>query len=219
MRYSLLLCCVALLFAGTETKPKVDDYDVHLQEKNLAVGADFTVHSYSRGEQMYIARDYLVVEVALFPAKGTEFEVHDSDFTLRINGKTLIDARAPDVVVGDMRHPEYKPERGGLHPEVMGGVGGIGAKIGGPPVNSNPYPGTQVPGTPPAYPPVEIPRDNPSGVTAETVDPYELLMQTALEEGSHRAPISGFVYFPFRGNLKSVKTLELVYGDAVLKLR
>jgi hypothetical protein len=56
-------------------------------------------------------------------------------------------------------------------------------------------------------------------VKAEPVDPYKLLMETALEEGQHHAPISGFLYFHFRGNIKSIKTLELVYQDTVLKLR
>jgi hypothetical protein len=39
MRFLLLLGCLSLVFAGTETKPKVEDYDAHTQVKNLAVGA------------------------------------------------------------------------------------------------------------------------------------------------------------------------------------
>ena len=90
--------------------------------------------------------------------------------------------------------------------------------LGGPPVNSNPYPGSQIPG-PGTYPPVEVPRDNPSGVTKEPVNPNELLLETALVEGPHHAAFSGFLYFPFRGKISSLKTLELLYRDAVLKLR
>ena len=90
--------------------------------------------------------------------------------------------------------------------------------IGGPPFNPNPFPGSQPWGTE-LTPPVEIPRDNPSGIEKEPVNAGELLLQTALEEGPHRAAFSGFLYFPFRGKMGSIKTLELLYQDAVLKLR
>jgi len=219
MRYVLLLCCGGLAFGqGTEPKPKAEDYEVHAQAKNAAVGAEFTVHSYSRGEQMFIAKDYLVVEVAIFPPKGTTLDIHNSDFSLRINGKKpLLDAQAPARVVADMQHPEYK-QRGGVITEAGAGIGNTGVTIGGPPLNPNPFPGSQPPGTS-TYPPVEIPRDNPSGVTKEPMNPTELLLETALLEGPHHAAFSGFLYFPFRGKAGSIKTLELLYQDAVLKLR
>ena len=217
MRYLLLLCCVFLLLGGTETKPKVEDYEVHAQAKNVAIGAEYTVHSFSRGEQMFIANDYLVVEVALFPPKETTFEVLRGDFSLRINGKKeLLEAAEPEMVVADMEHPEWKAQRDGLHAQGAAGLGNVGVVINPPQANPNPFPGSRTSGPPP---PVEIPKDNPSGVTKQQVDPSQLLRATALEEGQHRAPISGFLYFPYRGNLKSIKTLELLYQDAVLKLR
>ena len=219
MRYFLLLCCcAALIFGGTDTKPKVEDYEAHAQAKNIALGADYTVHSYSRGELMYIAKDYLVVEVALFPAKGASIDVQPSEFAMRLNDKTEIWPSAPNLVVADMHHPEFQPA--GPVAQVAGGINGHDVIIGGPP-QDHPFPGATVPTSPNPLPrpPLEIPKDNPSGVKAEPVDPYELLMETALEEGQHHASISGFLYFRFRGNIKSIKTLELVYQDTVLKLR
>jgi hypothetical protein len=219
MRFLVLLWCAGLVFGqGTETKLKAEDYEVHAQADNTAVGAEFTVHSYSRGEQMFIAKDYLVVEVAIFPPKGATLEIHNTDFSLRINGKKpLLDAQAPTAVVAEMQHPEWK-QPGGVITEAGAGMGNSGVTIGGPPVNSNPFPGSRPPGSP-TYPPVEIPRDNPSGVTKAPVNPNELLLETALVEGPHHAAFSGFLYFPFRGKTNSIKTLELLYQDAVLKLR
>ena len=218
MRYLLLLlCCLSLVFGGTETKPKVEDYEVHGQAQNLAIGAEYTVHSYSRGEQMFIAQDYLVVEVALFTPKGANFEVSHADFSLRINGKQVLGAADPQMVVEAMKHPEFRQPS--PNAQVAGGVDNRGVIIGGPPRNSNLFPGSPVPGTPPAYPPVEIPRDDPSGVRKEPVDPYDVLLATALVEGQHHAATSGYLYFPFKGKTKSLKTLELLYQDAVLKLR
>ena len=219
MRYPLLLlCCLPLVFGGTETKPKAEDYPAHGQTGNIAIGAEYTVRSYSCGEQMYVAQDYLVVEVALFPPKFTTFEVHRGDFSLRINGKSVLDAADPQMVIEDMKHPEFRTQSL-PHTEVGGAVDNHGVVFGGPPINSHPFPDSQVPNTPPAYPPVEIPRDNPSGVKQQPVDPYELLLQTSLEEGQHHAAIGGYLYFPFRGKIKSVKTLELLYQDVTLKLQ
>jgi len=215
MRYVLLACCcLSLVFGGTETKPKIDDYEVHGQAGDLAIGAEYDVHSFGRGEQMFIAKDYLVVEAALFPPKGEQFEVRCSDFSLRINGKSGMVASEPNMVAADMHHPEFQTAPWA---QASGGVDGHDVIIGGPP-RDHPFPGSPMP-TPQPRPPVDVPKDNPSGVKSEPVDPYKLLVETAIEEGQHHAPVSGFLYFHFRGNVKSIKTLELVYRDAVLKLR
>lgn len=49
--------------------------------------------------------------------------------------------------------------------------------------------------------------------------PEELVVQTALPEGSRRGPVSGYLYFAYKGKTASIKTLELLYEDAVLRLR
>lgn len=220
MRFLPLLYAAGLLFAqGTETKRTAGEYEVHGQSKTGEIGAEYMVHSFSRGEQMFIAKDYLVVEVAIFPPKGTEYEVLHTDFSLRINGKQeVLHAVEPTMVAADMEHPEHQTEREGPHVQATAGTNEGGVSVGGPPVNPNPFPGSQAPGTP-HYPPVEIPRDNPSGVTKEPLNPTEVLMQTALMEGPHRAPTSGFLYFPYRHKMSSLKSLELIYADAVLKLK
>lgn len=219
MRYLLLLCCAGLIFGqGTETKPKVEDYSVHAQAKNAAIGAEFTVHSYSRGEEMYVAKHFLVVEVAIFPPKGQTCDVRNADFSLRINGrKEPVDAETPDMAAQDVKHPEWKQPDGPIV-EVGGAVNNAGVVLGGPPVNRNPFPGSPPPEGPP-YPPTKVPRDNPSGVEKEPPDAAKLLLQTALVEGVHHGPVSGFLYFPFSGKVTAIKTLELLYQDAVLKLR
>jgi hypothetical protein len=220
MRFLLLLCAAGLVFAqGTETKRKADEYEVHAQSKVGEIGGEYMVHSYSRGEQMFIAKDYLVVEVAIFPPKGTEYEVAHTDFVLRINGKQeVLHAVDPTMVAHDMEHPDYKTQREGPRVQATAGTNEGGVSVGGPPVNPNPFPGSQQPGTP-RYPPVEIPRDNPSGVKKVPVNPTEVLMDTALVEGPHRGPTSGFLYFPYRRKMSAIKSLELIYADAVLKLK
>jgi hypothetical protein len=49
-----------------------------------------------------------------------------------------------------------------------------------------------------------------------------LALQTALPEGEHRGPASGFLYFPYRGKVAHIRSLELVFtgpgGSATLPL-
>jgi hypothetical protein len=220
MRYLLLIGAAGLLFGqGTDPKKTAEDYEVHAQAKNAAVGAEFMVHGYSRGEQMFIAPDFLVVEVALYPPKGETFEIHNSDFTLRINGKKdVLHAEAPNQVVAEEKHPEWNQPPGVMTTQGTAGEGNHGVILGGPPANPNNFPGSQQPGT--GLPPrVEIPRDNPSGIEKQPMNAGELLMETALVEGTHHSPISGFIYFPYRGKMNAIKTLELLYQDTALKLK
>jgi len=222
MRYLLPICCIgqcaALAFGqGTEPKPKPEDYEVHAQARTAAIGAEFTVHSFSRGEDSYLAKDYLVVEVALYPPKGQTFEVQDANFNLRLNGKKqLLEPQPPTMVAAELRHPEWEQPTG-VRPEVGVGVGNTGVILGAPRANPNPFPGSQAPGTP--SPPIHRPGDDPDGLRTPPVKADELLLETALVEGPHHSPISGFLYFPYRGKISSIKTLELLYEDAVLKLR
>src|SRR5271169_6578688 len=91
MRYWLLLFSVgAALGQGTQTKPKAKDYEVHASTRTADIGAEYMVHSFSRGDRAYLAKDYLVVEVALFPPKGETIEVQNANFSLRINGRKVL---------------------------------------------------------------------------------------------------------------------------------
>jgi hypothetical protein len=212
----LLFCCASLALAqgGSEPKPKAEDYDVHALSKDIAIGAEFMIHSFSGQGQTYIAKDFLVVEVALYPPKGQSVTVNEGAFALRINGKKQVLAPAtPSMAASSLQHPEWQQ---GPRLEGGGGMGNTGVILG------RPVP-TQVPGGQPP-PQSRVPRvpapDNPSGVEPERrVTAPELLLQTALPEGPHRGPVSGFLYFPYKGKTTSIKSLELLYEDAVLKLR
>jgi len=216
VRLPLILCCASLALAqgGTDPKPKAEDYDVHGQSKYIALGAEFMIHSFSGQGQTYIAKDFLVVEVALYPPKGQSVDVNEGAFALRINGKKqVLVPVAPSMVASTLQHPEWQT---GPRLEAGGGLGNTGVILG------RPAP-TQVPGGQPP-PQSRVPRvpspDNPSGIEPERrVTAPELLVQTALPEGPHRGPVSGFLYFPYRGKTASIKSLELLYEDVVLKLR
>ena len=165
---------------------------------------------------MYLARNYLVVEVALYPPKDTTFTADPSRFELHVNGKkTGIKPQAPQTVAANLSHSEWHSEQPGV--SASGGVGGIGVGTG------NPTRGTPFPGAPqqrqPAPP--RAPDADPSGgLDRKTpVRAEEVLLQTALPVQPHRGPISGFLFFPYSGKTGSIKSLELFYEGAVLKVR
>jgi hypothetical protein len=176
------------------------------------------VHSFTRGDQVFLAKDYLVVEVALYPRKGADLEVRNADFSLRINGrKAVLMPEAVSIVAASLQHPEWELPRT-PNAEVDAGAGNAGVVIGGPPRNAHPFPGSTEPGT--ELPPrIEVPKDNPSGIEQPRVKADVLAVETSLVEGPHHAAISGFLYFAYRGKPASIKTLELLYQDAVLKLK
>ncbi|HTQ54788.1 MAG TPA: hypothetical protein VMI94_10030 [Bryobacteraceae bacterium] len=197
------LCGVLAARYGTVPKRSEQDYPAHARLNELGVGAEYLVHSFSSGNEMYIARDFLVVEVAFFPAKGQTLTLGASQFALVVNGKKPgLGPQSAEFVASSLRHPDQQQ-----HPGVEAGVG--------PVIFGAPRPGERFPGdptAPPPYPAPRVPDANPTG--AEQPPPVtadELAVQAALPEGEHHGPVSGYLYFPFRGKTKHIHRLNLEF--------
>lgn len=213
VRWILILTCATIAFAGTDPKPKPEDYPVSGESNGVGVGSEFMIHSFSGENRTFILADYLVVEVAVYPAKDHPIDVNNGQFSLRLNGKTLLRPQAPQMVAASIHHPDWSSPP---HAEAGGGAGNAGVILGRPipPADDPQAPGRRTP------PPIQVPRDDPSGVEGPlAVNSEQLAVSTALTEGESRGPRSGYLYFSYRGKTKSIKSLELLYGDAVLKLR
>ncbi len=219
----LLLCSYAAAQSapeGTPVKAAAADYPAQARAGKLDLGAEYMVHSFSGHGQMHVARGYLVVEVALYPPRGEEVNVSSGAFSLRINGKKrAVLAQSPGMVAASLKYPDWE-RRPRL--EAGGGLGNTGVIVG------RPEPVERFPGDPRTrYPLPRPPRapepEHPGGIERrEAPTAAEIAVQSALPEGPARAPVSGFLYFPYRGKARSVKRLELLYegaeGEAVLKL-
>jgi hypothetical protein len=46
-----------------------------------------------------------------------------------------------------------------------------------------------------------------------------LLIRAALPEDPHRPAVSGFLYFPYQGKASGLKSIDLLFQDAVMKLK
>jgi hypothetical protein len=201
---------------GTTPKPAPTDYDVHEQAGTLDIGAEYMVHSFSSGEQMFLAERYLVVEVALYPVmKNDTVQVDLRQFSLRINHKTMIPAQPAANAAASLRQSQPMYQQAGRMSGSAGG-GPIDVGMGQP----RPVPGSPQDRRMPAPPrtPQSDPANN-AGAERESVSAEDVLLRTALPEGPHRGKVSGFVYFPFTGKSSSLKSVDLVFDGATLKLK
>ncbi|HXM42909.1 MAG TPA: hypothetical protein VN924_16770 [Bryobacteraceae bacterium] len=206
-RAALLFSAVAGTLAaqsGTTPKASVQDYPAHATAEKLSIGAEYLVHSFSSGREMFIAKDYLVVEVALYPANGDSLLVSSGQFGLRVNGRSqALPPHAPEAVAHSLKYPDRDT---GPHT-----VAAVGPVIFGQPAPAERFPGDPNARTAPPLP--RAPDDNPSGLDKEPpVKPEELVVQAALPDGEHHGPTSGFLYFPYRGNVGRIRSLELVFA-------
>jgi len=210
-----VLALAAAAFAQRGTAPRISpaEYPVHAVDGTTGIGAEYMVHSFSRGDLTYLAKDYLVVEAALFPPKDQSLEVRYADFILRINGRKQVLLPQPaEMVAMSLSHPDWRTEP---HLEMAGGLGDHTLIYGAPPPS-------RVPNDPrPQGPPLpRVPQDDPSGIDHPApMRPEELVVEAALPEGIRNRAVSGFLYFAYTGRPAAIKTLELIYKSAVLKLK
>jgi hypothetical protein len=218
MRLLIGMMAAIMGFAqGTKPKPVAADYPVHGEAESVPIGAEYMVHSFGSGEQMYVAQDYLVVEVALYYPKDVTHTLDIAEFALHINGKkTVLVPQSPAVAASSLNHPEWR-QRPTM--EAGGGVGPIGVGMGGP-QNRPPFPGAPTPQPRYPNPPRAPDAGAPGGIERpKLTTPEETLVQTALPTDSHRGPVSGFLFFPYTGKTSSIKSLVLTWQGAALKLR
>lgn len=218
-----LLLGTALLADRITPKATPADYPVHTKVGRVEIAADFLMHSIfgSDRDQMFFARDFLVVEVAFYPDAGARYRLDRPKFTLRLNGKKMgLLPESTGTVAYSMKYPDQS-----AHPalEAAGGVGGVLVGVGPPPAGSRfptdptgaPYP-NRLPRAPGTTDP-NVPQ--PVRATLE-----EVLQQTALEDGEKSTAIAGYLFFAYSGSVKKLKSVELLYnsgadGVATLRLR
>jgi hypothetical protein len=201
---------------GLANRPKPADYPVHASSPGADIGAEYLVHGFSGKRGTYIARDHLVVEIAIFPSR--EMMVSSGHFTLKVNGKKqVLFAQPPQFVAAALKWDDWENRR---QMEVYAGAGD--ATIGVSPRWEPRFPGDNRERRLPQPPKAPQP-EHASVARAEYPEKAEeVVIETALVEGPTAHPIAGYLYFPFKGKPKSIKSLELVYtgpdGSVTLKL-
>jgi len=215
----LLLCAFARGQNGTTPKASPADYPVQAKIGELVVAAEYMVHSVSSAGQTFVAPDYLVVEVALFPPKAQPVDLAAVQFTLRLNGKqkNVLHPETAAFVAASLKYPDWE-QRKGLEGGI--GVGGVEISIPSSPPTGR-FPGDRR--EPTSRTPPRVPDQNPAGVEHQPrATAEETVVDSALPEGRVKGPVSGHLYFAYRGKLRKLKSLELIYhhhdGETVLRL-
>jgi hypothetical protein len=198
------MACLALMAQGTDPKPKASEYPLQAQAGDVEIGAEYMVRSVSTPKASFLTDDYLVVEVALYPGAGG-ITVNAQEWTLRVNGKKEeLLTQAPGIVAASLKYPDWS-----RRPQLAVGAGPV---IIGQPAPVERFPGdnrparTRVPGQIP-----RVPTQPDTGVEEEPVDINDVITRAALPEGSFRGPVSGYLFFPWRGNPAKIKSVDLIY--------
>ncbi|MBI4889723.1 MAG: hypothetical protein HY821_03795 [Acidobacteria bacterium] len=219
VRTMVLAClCAGACLAGTEPKKSAGEYPAHATVSQGDMGAEFFSRAYESVDGGFFSRDYLVVEVALFPFKGPRsLTLRPGDFRLRLNGSTREWSTA---TAGQVAAAIKNPELDGPRPNVVAGGGmGPGAVVIGQPRPVERFPGDpqgRVPSRPSTTGEKAGPTDLEKG--SEAVAKYALDTVQVDQSGA-----SGLVFFYWRGKVKDLKRIELVYdgeaGKTVIRLR
>jgi hypothetical protein len=204
---SVLALAVAAAQSGTTARAKPSDYPVQVQAGDMTLAGEYMVRSVGSGDAMFIVPDHLVVEVAVYPPKGSTLEVSAGHFTLRINGnKRPLLAQPPSMAAAALKYPDW-----GWRPQVIGSAGvGDGDVVIGRPRRVERFPGDRRPSD--TRPPIGAHKEQ-----APEKPPEEVVVEAALPEGPTGGPISGYLYFASKEKPKKIKSLELLYNNGAVQ--
>jgi hypothetical protein len=222
MLAAMLACGPLLLADGTSPRPKPTDYSAQAHVADLTIAAEYQVRSFGAGRSVFVTEDYLVIEVALYSNARDPLVVSANRFQLRVSGsKHPLLAQTPGMVAASLKYPDWERRR---VMEARGGVGDTEVIVGRPPVTGR-FPGDPTPSqTRLPRPPQAPPQEDRSGAEPETAaSPAEVAVEMALPEGSKQLPVAGYLYFPYKGSPRKIKTVDLLYqgpeGSAAVKLK
>jgi hypothetical protein len=203
------------VFAQDTPRSKISDYPAQAKLPAMEIGVEYLLNSIALDKGMYIARDHLVLEVAIFPSTQAGVNISSSQFTLRVNNKTILYTDSAGAVASSLKYPDWQTRPNAT---AQAGVGNRSVIMGAPPPVAR-FPGDHRADRPPPIPRVPEQQD-PTGQQKAAEQPIETQIAiAALPEGPTQKQVKGFLFFPFSGKTKSIRSLELIYdsGESGLK--
>jgi hypothetical protein len=175
------------------------DYQAQAQAGSVTVAAEFMGHSVPKPDGPLSTEDYVVVETGFFGAPDGRIKLSIDDFSLRINGKkTPLSSQPYGLVARSLKDPQWIPPEGPKPKSKTGLSTGGQSDSGSPP--------------PPVHVPIELQRAM-----------AQYVQKSSLPEGERALPQAGLIFFQYRGQTKSIRSLELIYagpaGKATLALQ
>ena len=205
---AFLVLASTLQGQGTVTREKPADYPVRADLPKMLLAAEYLVHSMSTPKGVIFVQDYLVVEVAAYPKSKASLTWASGEFTLKINGRGhALFSQSPGMVAASLKYPDWQQRPTAT---VEAGVGDGSVIMGRPPAVG------RFPGDPTGNRRLPRPRapepETPTGEAAPPEMPIsETCQRLALPEGAIAGPVSGYLFFPYSGKIKAIRSLELLY--------
>jgi hypothetical protein len=181
---------------GIPPRTSAADYEAHGQAGAVTIAAEFDGHGVPTPQGPLNTDDYVAIETGLFGAPGARATVSSADFSLRINGNKPVPSQPFGLVAGSVKDPEWAP------PELVEAKAKAKLNGGGDGQQSDPI------GPPP---PVKIPVPVQRGWA-------QRVQKVALPEGDRPLPQAGMIFFQYRGKIKSIYSLELIYAGPAGKV-
>jgi hypothetical protein len=170
------LALTAAAQSGVPPRPASNDYPAHSDRSGAAIVPPLQV---SKVFSNAIARDYIVVEFAFYPAGGQDIDLQSLDFALNDGA----DSRAYPATSNEAAWHGVKPPSSSQGPHILAEAGVIVGSHG----TSAVYGGVGVDNRP--APPPPAPADDPYAIEAR-------LRNMALPGGRADRPVAGYLYFP-----------------------
>ena len=186
--------------------PKITDYAARNKVAGVEIGARYLPQGLPSSAGVHAGKNFLVVDVGIFPDFKSGLTISKSQFTVIVDGKSSLAAQSPVAAspggssLADAREPASND----------GAV-----QLGGPPVPTPHGSKTQELESSMPRHPISLDEPAPSSSLAPA-------RKAALPEGLITKPVSGYLFFRFGGDPKSVHSLELNYqgaGGAQIKIR
>lgn len=103
--------------SGTTPKAKPTDYPVQASVGDLVIAAEYLLHSVGTGNGSFLAPNYLVIEIAVYPAKKQPVTISSGQFTLRVNGaKEELPAELAAIAAASLKFSDWDGQGGAPQP-------------------------------------------------------------------------------------------------------
>ena len=178
-RLVFLLALTAAAQTGVPPRLASSDYPAHNDNAGASIVPATQV---AKVFSSAIAKDYIVVEFAIYPAAGQDIDLQSLDFALNDGA----DSRAYPATPEEAAWHGHKPNSSSIQgPHIVAEAGVI---VGShtPPIV---YGGVGVDNRPAPPPPPPTPADDPYVIEAR-------LRNMALPNGRTDRPVAGYLYFP-----------------------
>jgi hypothetical protein len=135
-----------VLYAQDAPRSKASDYPAHIALPGMEIGAEYMVHSIPGERGDYFAKEYLVVEVAIFPTAKDGLKITSGQFTLRINNKSALISQSAGMVAAALKYPDWeqRPQMTAQAGPLIYGAPQVG-RFPGDPTKTQPMPTPRVP--------------------------------------------------------------------------